>query len=237
MAILEGKRVTKSFGGLTAVNRVSFKIEDNDIFGLIGPNGAGKTTLFNVIVGRYNMDEGQIIYKGKDITGFPPYEVCTEGMVRTFQVVKPLKGMNVLDNVMVGAFLRANSVSKAREKAQYILGFLGMKDKSTDLAKNLTAADLKRLELARALATEPTIMLIDEAFAGLNPAEIKELVDLIKKIRENAVTIFMIEHVMGAIMNLADKIMVLHEGSKIAEGSPMEIQGNELVQKVYLGTT
>jgi len=236
MHILEAKNITKTFGGLMALNNVSFEIKENEIFGVIGPNGAGKTTLFNVITGFHKMDRGNVTFRNEDVTGFPPYILCKKGLTRTFQIVKPLKEMTVLENVMVGAFLRTNDVEKAKTKAQETLKLMGLQNKENELAKDLTVPDMKRLELARAVATDPVLLLVDEAFAGLNTGEVQMLINILRRIREQGVTLFIIEHVMGAIMSLAERIMVLDEGEKIAEGTPEEIQANEKVLEVYLGT-
>ena len=219
-----------------ALNNVSFEIKENEIFGVIGPNGAGKTTLFNVITGFHKMDRGNVTFRNEDVTGFPPYILCKKGLTRTFQIVKPLKEMTVLENVMVGAFLRTNDVEKAKTKAQETLKLMGLQNKENELAKDLTVPDMKRLELARAVATDPVLLLVDEAFAGLNTGEVQMLINILRRIREQGVTLFIIEHVMGAIMSLAERIMVLDEGEKIAEGTPEEIQANEKVLEVYLGT-
>ncbi len=234
--MLEVDSVTKRFGGLTAVNRVSFSIRKGEIFGLIGPNGAGKTTLFNIIAGLYAADEGEVRYKGEDITKLPSYKTCMKGIARTFQIVRPIKNMTVLENIEVGGFIRTNKVEEVRRKAEDISNFLGLQGLNETLVKNLNLISMKRLEMARALATEPDLLLLDESFGGLNPIEVEELINLVRRINaDRMITIFMIEHVMGAIMKLAGRIMVLSEGGKIAEGTPDEIQNDHKVLEVYLG--
>lgn len=219
-----------------ALNNLSFGVEKGEIFGVIGPNGAGKTTLFNILTGFYKMDSGRVIYKDEDISGVPPYKLCKKGITRTFQIVKPLKEMTVLENVMVGAFLKTKDLEKAEIKAQETLDLIGLWEKENELAKNLTIPELKRLELARTMATDPTVLLVDEAFSGLNHEEVQTLISVLRKIRAQGVTLLIIEHVMGAIMNLAERIMVMNEGEKIAEGSVREIQVDGKVLEVYLGT-
>ncbi|RLE14284.1 ABC transporter ATP-binding protein [Candidatus Aerophobetes bacterium] len=235
MALLEIRNLTKKFGGLTAVDNLDLILNEGEIFGLIGPNGAGKTTAFNAICGFYTPDSGSVIFKGENIEGLRPDLICKKGIGRVFQIVKPFKDMNVLANVMVGAFCRREGAREAKEKAQRVLEFIGLSAKKDFPADSLTLADRKRLELARALATEPKLLLLDELFAGLNPKEVEEAVVLIRKIREEGITIFLIEHVMQAVMNLSERIAVLHHGKKIAEGSPKEISTNEEVIKAYLG--
>jgi len=235
MALLEVRNLTKRFGGLVANHRINLDINEGEIVGLIGPNGAGKTTLFNCIAGYYKPDEGTVRFMGKDITGHPPERVCKEGIARTFQLVKIFKDMTVLENVMVGALARARNTREARELAMEILEFVGEADKKDVLAGSLTIADKKRLEMARALATKPKLLMLDEVMAGLNPAEVSEAVDLILKIREQGITVFLVEHVMAAIMPISDRIIVLDSGEKIAEGLPEEIASNERVIKAYLG--
>jgi len=235
MALLEVSNLTKRFGGLVANHRINVEIEKGEIVGLIGPNGAGKTTLFNCIAGYYRPDEGSVRFMGKDITGLPPERVCKEGIARTFQLVKIFKDMTVLENVMVGAFCWITDAREARREAMEILEFVGEAEKRDVLAGSLTIAHKKRIELARALATRPKLLMLDEAMAGLNPAEISEAVELIRQIRDQGVTIFLVEHVMSAIMPISDRIIVLDYGEKIAEGLPEEIAMNEEVIKAYLG--
>jgi len=235
MSLLKVKGLTKRFGGLLAVNKLDLSIEPGEILGLIGPNGAGKTTVFNVVNGFYPPDEGEIEFEGTSINRLKPDAICKRGIARVFQIVKPFGDMTVLDNTMVGAFARTGDLRKAEREALEILGFVGLSDKKSVFARSLTIADRKRLELARALATKPKLLLLDEVMAGLNPKEVEEAVVLVRKIRETGVTIFLIEHVMQAVMNLSERIVVLHHGSKIMEGSPEEVANDERVIKAYLG--
>jgi len=236
--ILEVQNITKHFGGLMAVDHVSFGINEGEIFGLIGPNGAGKTTLFNMVAGLYTVNTGKIIYNNENITNFPSYKVCSKGIARTFQIVKPLERMTVIENIMVGAFIHINDVIKARQKANEIIEFLALQKLKKKLASELTLMDKKRLEIARAIATNPRLLLLDESFAGLTSGEVQNLIRIVKRInKDKRITIFIIEHVIGAVMNLSDRIMVLNEGRKIAEGNPKEIQNNKKVLEVYLGTS
>jgi len=235
MKILEINQLTKDFGGLRAVDRLDITIEDGMIFGLIGPNGAGKSTAFNCIAGLYSATSGRVLYKDDDITSLKPYDVCRRGIARTFQLVKPFPTKSVLKNVTVGSFLWSKNISEAEEKALEVLEFVNLIDKKDVLGKSLTVADRKRLELARALATDPALLLLDEVMAGLRPAEVDEVITIIRKINERGITVFLIEHIMQAIMSLSDFIVVIHYGKKIAEGKPGEIASNEQVIKAYLG--
>jgi branched-chain amino acid transport system ATP-binding protein len=229
--------ITKRFGGLTALSKVTFDLPEGQILGLIGPNGAGKTTLFNVINGIYPPDEGFIHFQGKDIIGFKPYDLAHMGMARTHQIVRPLMELTVKENVMVGScFGREKmSLSQSSKTAQEVLEFVGLDDRAEQLAGYLNVAQKKRLELARALASRPYLLLLDEVLAGLNPSEIMPMVATIKKIRNQGVTIIMIEHVMHAVMNVSDRVIVLDYGQQIAEGTPEEIANNERVIEAYLG--
>ncbi|MEM2881757.1 MAG: ABC transporter ATP-binding protein [Candidatus Bathyarchaeia archaeon] len=235
MELLKGEGLKKAFGGLIAVNNVDFSINEGGIMGLIGPNGAGKTTLFNLITGFHKPDSGSIKFEGKDITGMRPDRICKMGIARTFQIVKPFSNIDVTRNVMVGAFSRTGNYRVAREEAIEILKFVGLAEKKDEIPSALTIADKKRLELARALATKPRLLLLDEVAAGLNPKETLDMIELIRKIHANGVTVFMVEHVMKAIMTLCEWIIVLHHGEKIAEGAPKEIASNERVIEAYLG--
>ncbi len=232
---LEINKLSKRFGGLMAVSDVDLKLTKGEIVGLIGPNGAGKTTFFNCIASVYPPTSGKIYLNGKDITLTPPYRICRMGIARTFQIVQTFRQMTVLENVMVGAFTRETNARKARLNAERILNLTGMSDKQDRLGSELTIADLKRLEISRALATEPQVLLLDESMAGLNPVEIEEAVELIRKLNSIGLTILIIEHVMEALMPVAHRVAVLDAGKKIAEGTPDEIVKNERVIQAYLG--
>ncbi|MBW1981473.1 MAG: ABC transporter ATP-binding protein [Deltaproteobacteria bacterium] len=239
MNILEGKGISKKFAGLLAVRQVDFSLQQGEILGLIGPNGAGKTTLVNVIAGVYKPSEGEVYFKGKKISGMKPYQIGRLGVARTFQIVKPFPGMTVKENASVGAMFGAQgkrwSAKEAIEKAQEILEFVGLGDQMNQRADQLNVASRKRLEMAKALAMSPEVVLFDEVMAGLNFSEIDQSVELIKKIRDRGVTILIIEHVMRAIKNVCDRIFVLHHGEKIADGSPETVLNDEEVIKAYLG--
>ena len=235
--ILEVKNVTKVFGGLTAVNDVSFDLEEGQILGLIGPNGAGKTTLFNCINGIYPVTKGSVTFRGQELNGLPTYKVADLGLARTHQIVRPLNELTVRENVMVGAcFGRKNMrLGQATEVADEVLAFVGLDKRAGLLANSLNVAQKKRLEMARALAAQPYLLLLDEVLAGLNPTEVTGMVDTIRKIREQGITIIMIEHIMHAVMNVSDRVIVLNYGTLIAEGTPAEVQGNQEVIEAYLG--
>jgi len=236
MSLLKIQNVTKRFGGLIAVDDVSFEIAEGEVLGLIGPNGAGKTTLFNSISGTYTPEEGSITFAGETITGVAPHENAQRGLVRTFQIVKPFAGLNVVDNVKVGSFLRNSNARAAEDKAREIVEFVGLGDSADRLAKNLTTAGRKRLELARALATEPRLLLLDEVMAGLTPTESRQIVDVIKQIKtQYNLTLLVIEHVMQAVMSLSDRIAVLHHGQLIAIDAPQVIASDNAVIEAYLG--
>ncbi len=230
------KGLSKRFGGLRAVQDVSFSVQENETVALIGPNGAGKTTSFHLITGFHRPDTGSVTAFGKEVAGMKPHDVCALGMVRTFQVAKPFGAMTVLDNVMTGAFLRDRHVAAAREKALEAIEFVGLAAREKTAAKDLTTIDQRRLEMARALATQPRILLLDEVMAGLNPAEIDQAVALVKKLSSRGLTIVIVEHVMRAIMAVARHIVVLDHGQKIAEGAPKEIVENPEVIRAYLGS-
>ena len=238
MPTLEGERVTKYFGGLAAVWNVGFHVDQGEIAGLIGPNGAGKTTLFNLISGALVPKSGILRFKGQNITGLKPHRICRMGVGRTFQSVKVFPNMSALENVMLGSLFgrpnRTSSADAARE-ATTLLEFVGLSAAKAIPAKDLTLANQKRLEVARALATKPELLLLDELMAGLNSTEVAQAMDLVTRIREQGITIFMIEHVMKAIMSVCDRIIVLHHGEKIAEGTPQEIATSRTVVEVYLG--
>jgi len=237
MSLLNVKGVIKNFGGLTAVNDVTFDVRHREILGLIGPNGAGKTTLFNVINGFYSPTRGQVLFKGNRISGFKPHKICRLGVARTFQIVKPLQRMSVLDNVITSAFVRARSKGQAKEIALEILEFTNLHEDRNVISKGLPLGKRKRLEIARALATKPELLLLDESFAGLNPAELDESIDIIRRIKERGITILIIEHHMKVIMEISDRIVVLNYGELLAEGSPAEIGKNSQVIEAYLGDT
>ena len=238
MPILEGQSVSKYFGGLAAVSNVDFSVEKGEIFGLIGPNGAGKTTLFNLISAALPIKSGSILFENQEISGLKPYKICRLGIARTFQTVKIFPDLPVLSNVMLSLqFGGAGKMSSAEitRKASVWLAFVNLSQMAMVPAKDLTLANQKRLEVARALATNPKVLLLDEIMAGLNQTEVSQAMDLVKTIREKGITIIMIEHVMKAIMNVCDRIMVLHHGEKIAEGNPQEIATSDRVIEVYLG--
>lgn len=235
-AILEVENVSKKFGGLLAVNNLSFSVNTGEIFGIIGPNGAGKSTLFNVLSGIYRPDSGLFKFKGKVLSGISKsHVICRLGVGRTFQLVKPFENITVLENVMVGSFCRLRNSAEAERLALQVLDFVGMLEKKDSPGHSLTLADKKRLELARALATGPEILLLDEVMAGLTAYEIGEAIVLIKKIRDHGVTVLLVEHVMQAIMSLSDRVMVVAEGSMITQGTPQDIIHDPRVIKAYLG--
>jgi len=234
-AVLTVRDVTKRFGGLTAVNSVSLELNEGEILGIIGPNGAGKTTLFNLISGAIRLDEGGVIYGGERIDRLPAHRIASAGLVRTFQVVKPFAGLTVLENVMVGAFLRRPEHDDAERHARQMLTLTGLDSLADRPAKGLTLAARKRLELARALATDPTVLLLDEVLAGLTPTEGAEMVKVVQAIRDGGVSLLVIEHVMAAIMALSDRIAVIHHGELLAIGPPAQIAKDPAVVAAYLG--
>ncbi|HET6515793.1 MAG TPA: ABC transporter ATP-binding protein [Thermodesulfovibrionales bacterium] len=235
MSLLDVKNVSVHFGGLAAISNVSFEVRKGDIVGLIGPNGAGKTTMFNVINGFYNPTEGKVFFKDRKISGLKPHQICQMGVARTFQVVKPLQRMTVLDNVVASAFLRVTTRAQAEEIAVETTKFTGLHDDRDVISKGLPLGKRKKLEIARALATQPEMILLDESFAGLNPAELDESIEIIGKIKARGITIMIIEHHMKVIMAISDRIVVLSYGEKLAEGTPKEIGSNPAVVEAYLG--
>jgi branched-chain amino acid transport system ATP-binding protein len=238
MPILEGDGVTKNFGGLAAVSHVDFQVDQDEIVGLIGPNGAGKTTLFNLISGALVPKAGTIAFKDQKINGLKPHRICRMGLARTFQAVKVFPNMPVFDNVFLGSlFGTSNRLSSADAAAvaEKTLEFVGLSEVSAIPARDLTLANQKRVEVASALATGPQLLLLDELMAGLNATEVVQAMELVTRIHDLGITVFMIEHVMRAIMNVCDRIMVLHHGEKIAEGTPAEIASSKTVIEVYLG--
>jgi len=238
MPILEGQGVTRHFGGLAAVAGVDFHVGEGEAVGLIGPNGAGKTTLFNLVSGALVPRPGTIRFKGENVTGFRPHKICRMGIARTFQTVKVFADMPALENVLLGLLFgapgRVSPADAAREAAE-LLDFVGLPAVGASAAKDLTLANQKRLEIARALATKPQLLLLDELMAGLNPTEVGQAMELVTRIRARGIAIFMIEHVMKAIMSVCDRIIVLDHGKKIAEGTPREIATSKAVVEVYLG--
>ena len=238
MQIIEGEGVTKYFGGLGAVRNVDFYVNQGEVAGLIGPNGAGKTTLFNLITGAFAPTSGMIRFKGENITALKPYQISNRGIGRTFQPVRVFPAMSVFDNVLLGSlFGRSRNISAAdaRQETTRLLEFVGLAEKQQVPVEALTIGDQKLVEVARALATRPELLLLDETMAGLNPAEVAQAVELIRRLQNEGVTVFLVEHVMEAVMGISDRIIVLHHGEKIAEGTPEEIATSKTVIKVYLG--
>ncbi|MGB9045689.1 MAG: ABC transporter ATP-binding protein [Pseudolabrys sp.] len=230
------KNLSRSFGGLRAVQDVSFTLRESETLALIGPNGAGKTTAFNLITGFYQPDTGSVFAFGRELVGLRPHDVCAHGLARTFQIAKPFGGMTVLENVMTGAFLRDRNPDAARVKAREAIDFVGLSARENRAARDLTTIDQRRLEMARALATQPRLLLLDEVMAGLNPTEVDQAVALVGKLSSRGLTIVIVEHLMRAIMAVAKHIVVLDHGQKIAEGSPKEIVKNPEVIRAYLGS-
>ena len=236
MAYFRVEKLVKKFGCLMAVNDVTFEVEKGEIFGLIGPNGSGKTTTFNMISGVYPPTSGKVFYRDREIQGMKSHRICHLGIGRTFQVVKPLGRMTVLDNVIAASFSRVNSMREARSTALRTVEFCGLSPVQEVLAKSLPIAGRKRLEIARAMATRPELLLLDETAAGLNPTELVAAIELIRKIRESGTTVIIIEHIMHVIMTISDRIHAINFGQTIAEGTPKEVAANQAVIEAYLGT-
>ncbi|HVN25231.1 MAG TPA: ABC transporter ATP-binding protein [Syntrophorhabdales bacterium] len=233
--MLDVHGISKWFGGNAVISDLSFSIQQGEVVGLIGPNGAGKTTVFNVVSGFYRSRTGYIRFNDMDITRLPPEAICSLGLCRTFQITRPFSNISVTKNVMIGALNREKSVRKAEKRAEEVLEFVGLHDRRHLLGRNLTIADRKRLEIAKGLATSPKLFLLDEVMAGLNPAELQEMIKLIRQVADSGIVLFVIEHIMAVIMGLSHRIIVLNHGEKIAEGEPSQIASDAEVIKAYLG--
>ncbi len=235
VSLLEVNGVTKRFGGLAANDNIDFTLKEGEIVSIIGPNGAGKSTLFNCITGFYHPNSGKVSFQGHDITHQRADAICKMGVARTFQIVQIISDMTVLENVMTGALLRYTKIRPAVEKAEEVLTFTGLIEKKNFLGTELTIADKKRLEVSMALATRPRLLMLDEAMAGLTRVELRGMIDLIKKIRQNGMALVVVEHVMEAVMEISDRVVVLNSGKKIMEGLPKEVVVNKEVIQAYLG--
>jgi branched-chain amino acid transport system ATP-binding protein len=233
--LLDVQGVSKYFGGVQANEDVSFQVNQGEIVSIIGPNGAGKSTLFSCVTGFHRLDKGRVIFKGRDITNRKPHEIGKLGIVRTFQIVQVISDMTVLENVMTGGFLRHTRVSDVRRKAEDMLAFTNLIEKRNYNALELTISDKKRLEVSMALAMEPELLMLDESMAGLTPVELRDMIELIHKVRARGVTVVVVEHVMEAVMELSDRVIVLNSGRKIVEGPPKEVVANPEVIRAYLG--
>jgi branched-chain amino acid transport system ATP-binding protein len=236
MAILECRKVSKNFGALAAVQLVNFTLDRDEILGMIGPNGAGKTTLFNCLIGIHRPDDGRVILNGTDITALKPHAICRMGLAKTSQIMEPFRTMSVFENVLVGALYGGQlNMKEAREEAERVIEFVGLKETSHKPSAAISVPGRRRLELARALATGARVLLLDENMAGLNPSEIDDALELLRKIRESGKALVVVEHIMRAVMGISDRIIVLNYGAKIAEGTPEEVANNEEVIHAYLG--
>ena len=234
-ALLDVRAVSKRFGGLQALSNVSFQVGEGEIVGIIGPNGAGKTTLFNVVTGVYTPDSGRVVFRNANVTGAKPHRICKLGAARTFQISKPFAALTVLQTVRIGALNRIPDIAGANDKALEVLELMGLAGKRDELGRTLTVIERKRLEMARALATQPSLLLLDEVAAGLRPNEVQEMIALVRRIAAGGVSVLIIEHVMAAVMSLSDRIVVLHHGEKIAEGPPAHVARHPDVVQAYLG--
>jgi branched-chain amino acid transport system ATP-binding protein len=233
--LLDVQGVSKYFGGLQANEGISFLVKRGEIVSIIGPNGAGKSTLFSCVTGFHRVDKGRVLFKGQDITNRKPHAIARLGIVRTFQIVQVISDMTVLENVMTGGFLRRTRVDDVRRKAEEILAFTGLMEKRSYNALELTISDKKRLEVSMALAMDPELLMLDESMAGLTPVELRQIIELIRKVRASSVTVVVVEHVMEAVMELSDRVIVLNSGRKIIEGTPKEVVANPEVKRAYLG--
>jgi len=233
--LLDVQGVSKYFGGLQANEDISFLVKRGEIVSIIGPNGAGKSTLFSCVTGFHRVDKGRVLFKGQDITNRKPHTIARLGIVRTFQIVQVISDMTVLENVMAGGFLRRTRVDDVRRKAEEVLDFTGLMEKRSYNALELTISDKKRLEVSMALAMDPELLMLDESMAGLTPVELRQIIELIRKVRASSVTVVVVEHVMEAVMELSDRVIVLNSGRKIMEGTPKEVVANPEVKRAYLG--
>ncbi len=234
-AFLDVQSISKYFGGVRASDDVSFHVDKGEIVSIIGPNGAGKSTLFSCITGFHSVDKGRVFFKGQDITNQKPHTIAKLGVVRTFQIVQVISDMTVLENVMTGGFLRHSRVADVRSHAEEMLAFTGLTDKRNHNALELSISDKKRLEVSMSLAMKPELLMLDESMAGLTRVELREMISLIRKVRANGVTVLVVEHVMEAVMELSDRVIVLNTGRKIVEGPPKEVVANPEVIRAYLG--